>query len=79
MRNRIAQQRQRDYFERASQTVNGQERTLLLFSSSAEVMQRIGNVGQLPVEENTTALQDEDGNFFFLFGYSEFGGGDIIP
>lgn len=79
MKNRIAQQRLRDNIERAVDTVEGRERTILLFSASSEMKQRIGDIGKLPVAQNDTSLQDADGNFYFLVGYSAIDGPDVIP
>lgn len=78
MRNRIAQQAQRDKFANAMYTERGQLKNVLFFSSEAEVNARIPDISKLPVEENNTTLQDADGNFFFLAGYSSIDGPDII-
>ena len=79
MRNRIAQQRQQEIFQSTADRAAGRERTMLLFSSEQEMNQRIADIGKLPVAQNDTSLQDADGNFYFLVGYSVIGGPDIIP
>jgi hypothetical protein len=66
-------------FEAAQDKAAGRDRVLLLFSSSAEMVQRVGDYSKLPAAVNNTQLQDEDGNFYFMFGYSAIDGPDIIP
>lgn len=80
MRNRIAQQRQRDYLERAIDSAAGRDRTVLSFTSESEVNQRIPDLSKLPAALNNTVLQRaSDGAFYHYIGYSKIGGPDIIP
>lgn len=42
------------------------------------VVLTIPDLLKLPVEYNADQLQDEDGNFYFLAGYSVVGGDDVL-
>jgi hypothetical protein len=79
MRSRIAQQVRRDDFDRAQQSAQGNIRSLMLFTSSRAAQLSIADMQKMPSVENTTRLQDVDGNTYFTIGYSAIGGGHIIP
>lgn len=78
MRNRIAQQAARDAREAAQADSNGLYRSVFSPSSEADILHRVADISKLPVAVNTTELQDADGNFYFLLGYSQVGGPDKL-
>jgi hypothetical protein len=79
MKSRIVEQMRRDNFENAQQQSNGNVRALTLFTSMRAAQSTITDMEKIPSVENNTLLQDESGNFFFTVGYSEVGGGHVIP
>ena len=84
MRNRIAQQRQRDHFEKAARQERGEKDALLMFTSTTATRQRISDISKLPTEESNVTLQDTNpvsptyGLFYFMPGYSTLDGPDIL-
>jgi hypothetical protein len=78
MRNRIAQQKAQDNVQKAVERVSGQFNGVSLFTSSRSIDIEIADRSKLPVETSDTPLQTEDGDFIFMIGYSQVGGGDVI-
>lgn len=64
---------------RGAERAQGRLRSLAPMSAAAALSTSVADPSKLPSIEETTDLQDEDGNFFFLIGYSVVDGGDIIP
>lgn len=56
---------------------NGRRRQILMFESS-RVADQIGDINALPTKPNNIPIQNAAGEFLFIPGYSEVGGGDII-
>jgi hypothetical protein len=78
MQSRIAQQLRREQFERMAERADGRMPSVISFSSDRAAAINIPDLAKVPVTENTTELQDADGNYYILFGYSQFGGPDVF-
>jgi hypothetical protein len=78
MRSRIAQQIGIDRFERAQERADGRVQSALSFSSDRAASVNILDFYRLPMLENTSELQDEDGNNLFMLDYSAFDGPDVL-
>lgn len=55
----------------------GDTRSIMPFEYDKTVASSVSNVSKLPALTRTTAsnVQDVSGNFYFVFGFSEFGSG----
>jgi hypothetical protein len=64
--------------ERASERSRGVLRAYVGMSATRFAEIHIGDASKLPVEEGVTELQNEDGQNYFLPGYSKVGGPDVL-
>lgn len=78
MKNRIAQQVQRDVQERFNRQAEGLHSSLLAFTSQRSANLQISDLSKLPQVINDATLQDVDGLFYFMPGYSILDGPDIL-
>lgn len=78
MLSRFVRRLHQDGFEKAAEEADGRLQSLLSFAIDRASAINIPDTSKLPVLENTTRLQNDDGDFYFLFGYSNFDGPDIL-
>lgn len=77
MRSRLAQDALQNNLERRGEKARGLGRSVIGLNAARATQIAIADVSKLPVAENTTLLQNADGLFLFLPGFSVPGGGDV--
>jgi hypothetical protein len=74
---RIVQEKVHRDAGRASESLRGLPRSLSRLSSGRTIETQVANASALPCLSSSVAMQDADGNFLNLPGYSKAGGPDI--
>lgn len=78
MQSRGAQSILRAAVERGADRASGLPRARVKFSSSRVAAITLMDSSKLPAALNTQPLQNSSGQFLFLAGYSQIGGGDVL-
>lgn len=78
MLSRLVQRMRQDAFQVQSESANGQIQSVATFAIDRASSANIPDTSKLPVLENNTRLQNDDGELYFLFDYSAWDGPDIF-
>lgn len=79
MRGQLATEKLIQSSQRLADKTRGLHTSYYNTVSARMVATRIIDTQQIPVLTNNSELQDANGNFYVLDGYSQVGGSDIVP
>lgn len=64
--------------QRAAEVGRGESRGVLRMTASRHAGIHIADFEKLPVSATALSLRDDDGNYFFMVGFSKVGGPDVM-